>query len=400
MNQNCGCGLNLVFPQGEYAGYPGLGFKMPIVKFGDKTTVVEETTVAFAKDGDNDWFVSGNDPLTGFAEANYKDNVLYTITWDGTEYELMYFKHYIRINNSEGYISEWRPIRCLGNTDEMGYHTPWDMEAPFAVIWNDHTEVINIFAFDSTANTHTIKIEETPFTKVIVMKPYYENTGAGLSAIEYDDQGIVVGAAAWAEGGGFAVGEGASATAEYGIAIGLFAKASGKGATAIGPAAEASGLYSFAFGQDLVSSGQKSYAEGYRTTASGNASHSEGQQTIASGNLSHAEGTYTQSSGVASHAEGRYTIASGGRSHAQGDNTIANHYAQHAMGAYNVADPSTAEGTEKGNYIEIVGNGTDDNARSNARTLDWEGNETLAGSLTLGSTTLTEAQLIALLALL
>ena len=51
-------------------------------------------------------------------------------------------------------------------------------------------------------------------------------------------------------------------------------------------------------------------------------------------------------------------------------------------------------------YAEIIGNGTGDNARSNARTLDWDGNETLAGSLTLGSTTITEAQLIALLAML
>lgn len=51
-------------------------------------------------------------------------------------------------------------------------------------------------------------------------------------------------------------------------------------------------------------------------------------------------------------------------------------------------------------YAEIVGNGEDNNNRSNARTLDWEGNETLAGSLTLGSTTITEAQLQALLALL
>ena len=37
------------------------------------------------------------------------------------------------------------------------------------------------------------------------------------------------------------------------------------------------------------------------------------------------------------------------------------------------------------NYAEIVGNGSSDNARSNMRTLDWSGNETLAGGLTLGT---------------
>ena len=64
-------------------------------------------------------------------------------------------------------------------------------------------------------------------------------------------------------------------------------------------------------------------------------------------------------------------------------------------------------------YVEIVGNGyaeTDDQFnvteyRSNARTLDWEGNESLAGSITLGNgttdeVTLTAAQLKQLLALL
>ena len=66
------------------------------------------------------------------------------------------------------------------------------------------------------------------------------------------------------------------------------------------------------------------------------------------------------------------------------------------------------------NYVEIVGNGyiyedstTHEEVRygSNARTLDWHGNETLAGSLTLGKgtadeVTLTPAQLKQLLLLL
>ena len=52
---------------------------------------------------------------------------------------------------------------------------------------------------------------------------------------------------------------------------------------------------------------------------------------------------------------------------------------------YNVADTNASNSTERGNYIEIVGNGTANNARSNARTLDWDGNEVLAGKLTVGS---------------
>lgn len=40
---------------------------------------------------------------------------------------------------------------------------------------------------------------------------------------------------------------------------------------------------------------------------------------------------------------------------------------------------------DAGPYVEEVGNGSDADHRSNARTLDWNGNETLAGKLTLGA---------------
>ena len=52
-------------------------------------------------------------------------------------------------------------------------------------------------------------------------------------------------------------------------------------------------------------------------------------------------------------------------------------------------------------YAEIIGNGADSSHRSNARSLDWNGNEVLAGGLTvnsnsgitIGNTTLTEQAL-------
>lgn len=49
---------------------------------------------------------------------------------------------------------------------------------------------------------------------------------------------------------------------------------------------------------------------------------------------------------------------------------------QHVFGRYNATDRFAAE---------IVGNGSE-NSRSNARTLDWSGNESLAGTLRIGST--------------
>lgn len=119
--------------------------------------------------------------------------------------------------------------------------------------------------------------------------------------------------------------------------------------------------------------------------AAGDASHAEGYVTAAKGQGSHSEGYFSVALGLASHTEGKETSASGEASHAEGDHTTANHKAQHVFGAYNIPDPSANAETEKGDFVEIVGNGTGANAKSNARTLDWYGNEKLAGKLTLGA---------------
>ena len=212
---------------------------------------------------------------------------------------------------------------------------------------------------------------------------------------------------------------------ENAVAEGLNTQASGIASHAEGTATEASGNYSHAEGSSTTASGSYSHAEGTNAIASEYASHAEGQQTRAQGNSSHAEGNNAEASGTNSHAEGYYTIASGdtshaendtttasGRaSHAEGDHTVASGYqshaeglytiaknaSQHVFGSYNAQDPSTMGSSNRGNYIEIVGNGANVNNRSNARTLDWNGNETLAGSLTLGQTELTEVGLASLL---
>lgn len=121
-----------------------------------------------------------------------------------------------------------------------------------------------------------------------------------------------------------------------------------------------------------------SHAEGDRTTASNTGAHAEGYNTFASGSNSHAEGSSTVASGQGSHAEGFYTVAS-------------SQY-QHVGGKYNIEDTADT-------YVEIVGNGTS-SARSNARTLDWSGNEYLAGNLraaglTDGTTTKTMTEVLA-----
>lgn len=122
----------------------------------------------------------------------------------------------------------------------------------------------------------------------------------------------------------------------------------------------------------------------FLTNAAGYSSHSEGGNSHAVGQNSHAEGTTTLAGGDSSHAEGFSAVANGIYSHAEGVQTIAQRRSQHVFGEYNVLD-TTGSTTTKGKYVEIVGKGTSTSERSNARTLDWSGNEVLAGKLTVGT---------------
>lgn len=132
--------------------------------------------------------------------------------------------------------------------------------------------------------------------------------------------------------------------------------------------------------------GSYSYVMGFNNIASGQHSFAEGNNSAAVGNCSHSEGCDGEASGVCSHNEGQVCIASGSMSHAEGLWTVANHRSQHVFGEYNIADDSSATIGQRGNYVEIVGNGTDlGSYRSNARTLDWNGNEVLSGKLTVGT---------------
>jgi hypothetical protein len=144
---------------------------------------------------------------------------------------------------------------------------------------------------------------------------------------------------------------------------------------------------SHAEGQSTLALGSmSSHAEGCETIASGDiGSHAEGFHTTASGSASHAEGHNTTASGLYSHAEGRNTAASNTGSHAEGSNTSAQGRSQHAQGEYNITETNVRTDV-RGVYAHIVGNGTAEDARSNAHTLDWDGNAWFAGDVYVGST--------------
>lgn len=102
----------------------------------------------------------------------------------------------------------------------------------------------------------------------------------------------------------------------------------------------------------------------------GSYAFSAGEQTIA-----HKYGSSVGRKTIAGYgasAEGLDTKAFELASHTEGVGTVARSRVQHIQGKYNVVD-------ENNEFAHIVGNGTDDNNRSNAHTLDWEGNAWFAG---------------------
>ena len=188
-----------------------------------------------------------------------------------------------------------------------------------------------------------------------------------------------------------------TASATAGHAEGWASQASGIAAHGEGKSGHASGAYSHAEGMETWATGTASHAEGASAHASGHSSHAEGP-TEAKGNYSHSEGYgfmisgqhQAVATGEGSHIEGALCQAHGFAAHAEGYYTIAQSKSQHVFGEFNTIDPIGTTAT-RGQYVEIVGNGTAANARSNIRTLDWNGNQWLAGGISaakfIGTTT-------------
>ena len=152
----------------------------------------------------------------------------------------------------------------------------------------------------------------------------------------------------------------------------------------------AKGYCSAAFGDSTDAESRCAFSEGASTKAKGENSHAEGCATIASGKNSHAEGWLTEAIGSCSHVEGTSTIATGKYAHAEGYYTVAETEAQHVQGKCNIID-------ELQQYAHIVGNGTGskDNERSNAHTLDWNGNAWFQGDVFIKGTSQDDAQKLA-----
>ena len=232
--------------------------------------------------------------------------------------------------------------------------------------------------------------------------------------------------------GSFSIGRRANTrVGDNSVAMGAGNTVEGAFSCAIGSSLTANGYCSFCEGTSNQALAYATHAEGLSTIARGGYSHSEGFATTANGEMSHSEGNGTVTEGYTSHAEGLFAYALGFGSHAEGQYTVATGSNSHVSGCFNVYDdfsnlPEWTAGTSYavgnqvkmtktiGNrsyilgyscstansdqtftqyhwnqlsprsYVEVVGNGADESHRSNARAVDWDGNEKLNGYLYVG----------------
>lgn len=269
----------------------------------------------------------------------------------------------------------------------------------------------------------TIAGEQASHAEGLMSRTYGRGAHAEGSYIDGHVGSQAVGQGAHAEGNSsIALGDGSHAEGELTYAEGADAHAEGHESRATGTASHAEGRKLAIQYEDgsldsrvTTASGDGSHAEGAGTTASGDYSHAENLFSIASGTASHAEGMFmdyehfqqvgdpnkqfvvdpnnlelrpepgeNEASGQASHVEGQGNKAKGVASHAEGTLTIASGYSQHVSGQANIEDTENK-------YAVIVGNGSVGNyegqnvvGRSNAYTLDWDGNAWYAGNVYVG----------------
>ena len=187
------------------------------------------------------------------------------------------------------------------------------------------------------------------------------------------------------------VGSGHTISGNFSTAIGIDSTVSGNGSLACGSNCTASGTTTFAQGTNTTASGTTAFAQGTEATASGNYSHAMGQGVVALAANQSVIGKFNvqnNMSGIEIWSSSitynlgdivKFIITDAGNGvqetlyYKSNSNNNTNH-----MPLENTPHWSKIDYVD---LIEIVGNGTSNSARLNARALDIDGNERLKGNL-------------------
>jgi autotransporter adhesin len=170
------------------------------------------------------------------------------------------------------------------------------------------------------------------------------------------------------------------------VAMGYGSTASGTRSTAMGSGTTAIGLASTAMGSGTAATEQYATAMGYNTTASGQVSFAVGHSSEALGFFSVAMGG-SKAHADGSTAMGMLTNAVGLYSTSMGSYTTARDYSSLVIGRYNLTGTDGNSGSSTGfftaNNAFVIGNGTSDNARSDAFVVKFSGDTTINNDLTV-----------------
>ena len=148
-----------------------------------------------------------------------------------------------------------------------------------------------------------------------------------------------------------------------------------------------------------TASGGDSIAMGFYSEASGQTSTAIGLATIASGDSSTAMGGFTTASGYASTAMGADTVASGMMSTAMGFLTTASDYSSLVIGRFNSLGSTVTNSADQfsvENTAFVIGNGVAADNRSDAFTVMFNGDATLAGNLSVNSDAKLKSNIVSL----
>jgi hypothetical protein len=166
-----------------------------------------------------------------------------------------------------------------------------------------------------------------------------------------------------------AMGSGAEALSIAAIALGINTKASGLNSFAAGDGSIASGTGSVAIGTQNQSTSINTTAIGNGSVASVNFATAIGYQNMATGLGSLAMGYQSGAPGTIATSLGEHTRARGDNTLAIGNFTTARPYASLVMGQYNDTSSISFITWNPNDPVFIIGNGSDENNRSNAITI-------------------------------
>ncbi|MBK8522052.1 MAG: hypothetical protein IPL54_14685 [Chitinophagaceae bacterium] len=250
---------------------------------------------------------------------------------------------------------------------------------------------MGIYSFSSGRNTIASGISSTAIGYDVTAAGNYSNV-IGASSVLTSDSSTIIGSSNTVFGGmnNIALGSRLNLNAieastvigyesrvnngYYSLAVGYQSIANEQVSVAVGNNAVAN-AYAVAVGRNVQAIGSSAVAFGNNSFANGNISYASGIGVNANGQNSNAFGINSTASGDYSTTLGINVITSGNYATATGYQNKAKHYGGFVTGIFNdTANAASATSSNPLNRIFQIGNGTADNARSNAMTVLQNGN--------------------------